>query len=802
MILRRILFLVTVLLWSLNLMAQQLPGGIPIDQLTDQQLMQFVQSNNLSGLSEAELEAKARERGLTADQIQKLKARVAGMNLPTAGAVKKGDAIDEKRKPINYLLPKSAPDSINGLLIYGSEIFTKDNLTFEPNVNMATPNHYVFGAGDQINVDVFGYSDKTQKYTISPDGTIRIPNIGPVKLAGLSISDARAKLINVMSKLYPGLKGGNTGIELTLAQMRSIRVNLIGEITRPGTYTLSSVSTIANAMYAAGGPTSIGSYRNIELVRAGKVIAHFDLYRYLFNGDLSENKLLQDDDVVRVAAYAARVELRGAVKRKAIYELKPTETLKDVFDYAGGLADAANRSSVKVFRYGSVEQEVLSLDVDQASAFSIKTGDRILVDEVSKRFTNRVVINGAVITKGSFSITNLPTLKDLLDKAKLEEDAYLERAFIRRLGNDMQPEIVSIDLREVLAGKQNLTLKREDSIHVYRSRELMPDYTIEVEGEVNSPSKYPFASNIRIQDVVLLAGGFKDGATKKLVEVSRRIRDANTESSFSYAKVYTVDLDKTTNDAALDYVLEPFDIVEIRRSPNYRPQGKITIEGEVNYPGNYSIQGAQERISDLIKRAGGLKPGAYAEGALLLRKTFEGEANKNSQVLQSKINTFRASFTDTAKAAAADSLLMTDLKRVNLDLSKALANPGSIYDFYMIDGDVLSVPQPLQTVQTFSGVYFPKKILYRPHLSFKRVIKESGGALPTGQLGRAYVLYPNGKIKSAHRYVLFRTYPRLKPGAEVYVPVKKKGNGITVGEIVGFSSMLASLVSLFYLITK
>ncbi|MFZ9299906.1 MAG: polysaccharide biosynthesis/export family protein [Chitinophagaceae bacterium] len=330
MVLRRTLSLFFAFLFFALAALAQLPGGINIEQLSDQQLMQFVQSNNLSGLSEADLEAKAREKGLSADQIQKLKARVAGLNAGTPNAVKPTSPATEARKPIPYLLPKNSPDSINGLLLFGSEIFTKDNLTFEPNLNIPTPTNYVLGAGDQINVDVFGYSDKTQKYTISADGTIRIPMIGPVKLGGLPIADARNKLISALSRVYPGLRGGNTSLQLTLAQLRSIQVNLIGEITKPGTYTLPSVSTIANALYAAGGPTSIGSYRNIELVRGGKVIARFDLYRYLFNGDLTENKLLQDDDVVRVSAYQTRVEVRGAVQRKAVYEVGANDKLSAI----------------------------------------------------------------------------------------------------------------------------------------------------------------------------------------------------------------------------------------------------------------------------------------------------------------------------------------------------------------------------------------------------------------------------------------------------------------------------------------
>lgn len=774
---------------------------INIDQLTDQQLMQFIQANNLSGLSEAELEAKAKERGLSADQIQKLKTRVTSLNPQPAGNNKKSDEqAADQRKPVNYLLPKPRPDSINGLIIFGSDIFTKDNLTFEPNLNLPTPNQYVLGAGDQIKVDVFGYSDKTQSFTISPDGTIRYPNIGPIKLGGLTITEAKTKLQSQLVKIYPGLRGGNTQLQITLGQIRAIRVNLIGEITKPGTYTMSSVSTIANALYAAGGPTNIGSYRNIQLIRAGKPVANFDLYAYLFKGDLTENKLLQDDDVIRVAPYQNRVELRGAVKRRAIYELKSTEPVQQLLDFAGGLADSANRRFVKIARYGEKEQEMQTVAAAQWNTYPLQTGDRVYVDSISMRFSNRVQISGAVLTPGIYSLASAPNLKDLVEITGLQEDAYLERVVVRRLKSDFQAEMLGLDLREIIQGKQNFILQREDSIHIYRHTELSPTFTLQVEGAVNKPGVFPYAQKMKLYDAILLAGGWADGASKNLVEVARRNRDYSGKTTQDFSTIYSVNMDELADMSALQFGLEAFDIVSVRKMPGYRQQMQVSIEGEVNYPGTYAISGNKERVSSLIKRAGGLREGAFPEGAFLLRKTFEGLTANDSIILENKLATLKSSFTDTVKAKQADSLLSGEMKMVGLHLLKAIERPGSLDDIYLVEGDVIKIPQQLQTVQTFSGVYFPKKVVYRPGLRFGDVLRESGGVLPLGQKSRGYVVNANGSVSTTKKFLFFKKYPTITPGAEVYVPVKKQGKGLSTAEIVGLTSALSSIVSMLFLV--
>jgi protein involved in polysaccharide export with SLBB domain len=782
------------LLLTVILASAQLPGGINIDQLTDQQLMQYAQSSGLMGLSDAELEAKAKEKGLSADQIQKLKARMQALN----PGDQKQDAKKEEnsvRKPVTNITPKSNPDYINGLMIFGSDFFTKENLTFEPNLNIPTPRNYTIGGGDELKIDIYGFSDKSQTLKVTPDGFIRYPNIGPIKLAGLSFDEAKTKLTNELSRIYPGLKSGSTSLQLTLGQIRTIKVNLIGEITKPGSYSVSSLSTIANALYAAGGPTRIGSYRNIELVRGGKVIAKFDLYDYLLKGDLSANKVLQDDDVIKVATYTSRVELRGSTKRAAIYELTANDKLTDLLKYSGGLSDNANKSFFRVNRFGKQEKEVMVVKSEDANAFVLQTGDQLYIDSLSNIYKNRLSISGAVNYEGVYSLETTPTLKELISIAKPKDDASKERAILRRLKYGYIPEMIGFNLDDVLNGSFNLPLQKEDSIHIYSNKEIKDIYQITVKGEVNKPENFLFARGMQVQDAVLLAGGYKDGASRKLVEVARRIRDTSSAtSSPQYAIILSADLSAGNNPIALSTLLEPFDIVAIRKAPGYKEQMSVSIEGEVQLPGSYTISSNQERLSDLVKRVGGIKEGGFPEGAFLLRKTFEGLIPSDTVILKNKLATLKSTFTDTLKAKQADSLLKGDMKMVGIRLEEVIKTPGSLYDVILEDGDIIKVPKKIETVQTFSGVYFPKKIVYRDGLSLKQVIRESGGVLPGGQRKKSYVVYPNGEVRSTKSFLFVRSYPTVKPGSEIYVPVKElKKGGTSAAEIVALSTGLATL---------
>jgi protein involved in polysaccharide export with SLBB domain len=778
----------------------QVPVAVNVDQLTDQQLLQFIQNSNLAGLSESELELKAKEKGLSAEQIEKIKLRVQSLNI-ASGKVNGSDSKNSetaKRSPITTISPKSEPDVINGLVIYGSEIFTKQNLTFEPNMNIPTPKNYVLGNGDELKIDIYGFSEKSQSLKVSPDGFIRYPNIGPIKMAGLSIDEAKVKLTSVLGKLYPGLSSGTTSLQLSLGQIRSIHVNLIGEISKPGQYTISSLSTIANALYAAGGPTKIGSYRNIDLVRNGKTIAKFDLYDYLLKGDLSSNKMLQDEDVIVVSPYKKRVEVNGGVKRVGIYEVSTTDKLSDLINYVGGLTDNANKLFVRVVRYGKQDNEIYTVGYQELNGFELQSGDKITVDLIGANFKNRITINGAVYYSGVYSLEKVVTLKDLISISKPMEEAYKKRAILRRLQNDFTPEILSFDLDEVNNGTFNIDLKREDSIYIYKNSELKEMPSIQIRGDVNKPSSYFFAKGIKLEDAILIAGGFKEGASKKFIEVARRINDtAATNSNPTYANVYTLDL-SSYNKQGLQFDLEPFDIITIHKSPGYKEQISINIEGEVMFPGSYAISNSGERLSDILTRAGGMKSGGYAEGAYVLRRTFENPISSDDVLLKNKTSNLKDANFDSSKTSQIDVAFKENYKVLGIRLDEVLKNKGSIYDVILEDGDIIKIPKYVESVQTFSGVYFPKKIVYRNGLTVSQVLRESGGVIPNGLKRRSYVVYPNGEVKSTKKILFFRTYPKLKPGSEVYVPVKKESKQLSTVEIMAITTGIATLATVIF----
>ena len=792
--------IIAVFLFASFSFAQQ--TAINIDQLSDQQLMQYLGMANGSGMSEADAIAKAKEKGLSDDQIQKLRQRIQSLNGGSAGAKGASDTADFRSGGINKA-PVNAVLMINGLPVFGSSLFAKENLIFEPNLQIPTPVNYQIGTGDQLNIDLFGYSDANFKLKVSPDGNIRIPNLGPVKVAGLNFESAQQKIKSQLSKIYPQIGSGQTSVQVTLGNIRSIRVTLIGEIKKPGTYTLPSLATIANALYVSGGPDTIGSYRNIQLVRNGKTISVFDLYDFLLKGDLHNNLRLEDDDIIRVNPYETRVAITGAIKRKAIYEAKPSESLQDMVTVAGGFGDNAYREFIRLVRNGNNSKEAITVKAEQLGGFKLQSGDSCFIDSISMRFTNKLVITGAVSHPGVYSVQEFASLKPLLQTAVLREDAYLQRAMIRRRNADYIPKTVDVNLADILAGNTDISLQREDIIRIFSLLELRAKDSVTINGEVNKPGSYNFADSMQLQDLILMAGSFNDGASRAVIEVSRRIKDSTIKEGETdkYAIVNTVTLNKSLDkSASLPVVyLQAYDIVSVRKDPSYKEQITVDIQGEVLYPGKYTVQNNQETISALVKRAGGLRTTAYAEGGMLLRNTFSDTIESN--LSEDRINTIR---NQTKGADSLSSSLINSISKnkkiVNISLQSALDKPNSFNDIKLQAGDVLHIPKYPETVQSFGAVYVPKKVVYNKELSFKRIIDESGGFLIQASHKKSYVMYPNGEIKTTKHFLFFRSYPPIKPGAEVYVPLKDKRNAFSITELAGITALLTGIITTFYLI--
>lgn len=768
-------------------------SSINIDALSDAQFQAYVQQAQLSGLSESELEAKAKERGLSASQIMQIKARMASLNGGNSmGDKKSNNATYESRKPINTRNEFKREEK-GGLKIFGSEFFTNANLTFEPNMRIATPSNYVLGVDDELSIDIFGFSEKTAKYKINTEGQIRIPNIGPVFLSGLTIEEAKTKLKSVMAKTYPGLNSGKTFLQISLGQIRSIRVTLIGEVSQPGTYEMSSLSTLANALYASGGPSDNGSFRKIDLIRNGKRIVTFDLYDFLLNGDLTKNILLKDDDIIKVHPYAVRLSLTGAVKRAAIYESEPGENLGTVIEkYASGFADSANRNKITIQRFGELGKSILNVDFKNINTFSLKSSDSIVVGAIPKRFENRVVVAGAVFYPNSYSSIAYPTLGELLKAAQIKENAFTNRALLFRTNESKDTTVTAINLNN--SNDLSLVLRNDDSLHIYSKKSLKePSYVI-ITGEVNTPDSFAYAAGLRLEDLILLAGGLKDRASLKEVEVLRRIRKDPTLSDTSvYNTILKFNLQDslTFNNSQAAIELEPYDVINVKNLPRNQAAGYVTINGEVLFPGTYLLNTKKDRISDIFTRAGGILSTGSLSSGYFLRNTYQ--AALKGEVLEIKKALAKQLSNDTLTQKFSDSTLSKEKVLMSVNLQKALENPGSNDDIILEEGDMITIPKTPVSVQAFGGVNIQKKVNFYPGLRTRKLIKESGGFAENANRGGTYILYPDGKIRTANNYVFFRTYPKLVPGAELYVPIKKNKRGLSTAEIMGISSSIIGL---------
>ena len=802
----KILLIILVLGLGTNQVSAQVPP-MNIENMTDQQLIILMSQYQLYGLSELEMEMKAREKGLSSDQITLLKKRMAMLdpsilkeiNAPTKTVADPYEprAKVATKKPVGSV----KHDTSSSLRPFGAAIFDNEDLSFEPNINIPTPQNYVIGVNDQIVVDVYGVSDLTKRLKVTSEGDIRFPNLGPVKVAGLTVEDARVKMRKALTKIYPGMVNGSVSVQISVGQIRSIRVTLIGEIVRPGNYDISALSTLMNALYASGGPNEIGSFRSIELVRNGKSLVVFDLYDFLLKSDLTKNLLLQDGDVIRVNPYTTRVAVKGLVKKPALFDVKPNESAADMIRYAGGFADIGYKEVIRVYRMGARNKELISVKAAQLPQFKLVSGDTLVIAALADMYTNRVTINGAVYYSGAYGINELPTLRDVLLAAKPKEDAYVNRALLRRLKPDFNPEFINFNINDVLEGKFNIPLVREDSIQIYRINELREKYSVTIDGEIIRPGVYNFSENMSVQDLVLMANGYKDGASLQKIEVSRRLRVAsNTQKdSAVYSLIKDIDL-SAGNTADLEFKLNPFDIVSVRKSPIYKEQISVIIEGEVVYPGKYTLAGNAERISDLVKRAGGLKQKGFAGGAMLIRRTYRDISENDAATINSKANLIN---TQSGKAAtitsSSDTSIINDLyneqKAVGIKLDQILATPGSAEDLFLLEGDMLKVPKELQTIQTFGAVNVPKQIVFHEGISFREAMRESGRYSMNASRKNAYVIYPNGQVRKTKNFLFFRFHPEIKKGTEIYVPARRPKGKLSTGEVVGIFSSVTSLAT-------
>jgi protein involved in polysaccharide export with SLBB domain len=830
--------------------AQSSYSNVKVDELSDAQVQQLMQRAESAGYNDAQLEQMAAAQGMKQEEVLKLRARVEALR-KNGGAVdtkassqssndndqagRSYNAADTTNNKKNAQLDKTKSelrDAFGNLIpkIFGSELFKNADIKFEPNLRMATPKSYIIGPDDQLLIDLTGDNEANYKLQVSPDGTIRLQYVGLVSVGGLSIEQAITKIRSVMSRTYPGLKNGRTNVSVNLGNIRSIKITLLGEVVKPGSYTLSSLSTVFNALNASGGPNENGSFRKIQVIRNNKVVTTIDVYDFLLKGIQVGNIRLQDQDVINIPVYQTRVEMSGEVKRPALYEVVNPESLEDVINFAGGFSNKAYTAKIKVLQNTNKERRISDVSADDFRKYNPLNGDKYIVETILDRFANRVEIAGAVFRPGQYELENGLTLKQLIQKADgLKEDAFLNRGYISRLNSDNSMALLSFDVDKILKGiEKDIPLRREDKVTISSIFDLREEYKVDIKGEVRNPGVFNYSEGMTLESLIQMAGGFKEGATPNRIEIARRIKNSDATSiSAKTAEILNVSVSPDLKLKDSTFILQPFDIVSIRTSEGYQVQQQVKVEGEVLYPGIYTIIRKDERISDVIKRAGGLTVLSFAEGASLKRPGSERDENelrdangklkskkslstsnrnaidKDEEEMQKLANLKRlqgAGVQDTAQLIQEVKILGSDL--VGIDLVKILKSPASKYDLLVEDGDIIRVPKQLQTVKVTGEVLRPTNIVYSPNKSMKQYINGAGGFTYNANKKSAYIQYANGSVDAGRKFLFFNNYPSVKPGAEIFVPKRAPREKFGVAGIAAVSAALSGLITALVLILR
>lgn len=794
-----------------------LSGVVMAQQMSDDQVIQYVKEANKSGKSQKQITTELLRRGVTKEQVSRIQQKYSESNTVSnksnemPSQLRQRTLVDDgggQRRTTDYSEVGMLDETVGGRVdnradntattdnasqIFGHDVFTNRNLTFEPSINLATPVDYRLGPGDEVIIDVWGASENTIRQSISPEGTIQVSGLGPVQLSGMTVKDANAYLQREFSKIYSGISGSEptSQIKLTLGDIRTIQINIMGEVAVPGTYTLSSFSSVFHALYRAGGVNKIGSLRSIKVVRNGKTIADLDVYDYLMKGKMKDDIRLQEGDVIIVNPYESLVRIAGKVKRPMFYEMKPTETVATILNYAGGFTGDAYKKAVRIIRKSGREHQVYNVDEMDYSVFRLDDGDSISVDAVLKRFENRVEIRGAVYRSGLYELSGtVNTVKQLIKKAEgLRGDAFLNRALLDRENEDLSHEVIAVDLGGLLKGTvADIPLQKNDILYIPSIHDLKEEETISIHGEVASPGTFLFSKNMTIEDLLVQSGGLLEAAATTKVDITRRIKDPKSTSFSSVlGKTYSFDIkDGLVVGGEGDFHLEPFDEVYVRKSPAYRKQQNVVVAGEVLFGGNYALVKKNERLSDLISKAGGITPDAYVKGARLIRKMTEEEQRRQADAVR------MARMGEGKDSISVEKLNISDTYTVGINLEKAISNPGSDFDLVLREGDVLFIPEYINTVKISGAVMDPNTVLYKRGESLRYYINQAGGYGNLAKKKKAYVVYMNGTVSRLKS----RDKKAIEPGCEIIVPSKEEKKRMSTAEILGMGSTTASIAAM------
>ena len=795
--------------------------------MTDQQIIQFAKDEAKAGTSQSQIVTKLMQRGVKIDQIRRLRQQYdkqisssgltqradnavnaaatrmrtnnAGTTTQDLSTAKVGttgsietDASDDVNLVENDVQANSSVSKGTGKKVFGRDIFNNRALTFEPQMNIATPQNYVLGPGDQVVVDIYGASQKTLSLTISPEGTITVPDYGPISVSGLSVAGAQAKLRKTLGSQY-----ASSNLQLTVGQTRSIMVNVMGEVKAPGTYTLSAFATVFHALYRAGGINDLGTLRNVKVYRAGKLVTIVDIYEYILNGRLAGNIMLHDNDVIQVGPYDCLVGITGNVKRPMFYEMRKNESVSTLLKYAGGFTGDANKKSVRLVRQSGERYAVYNVDEFDMPNFKLADGDAITVDGMIDRYENMVEVKGAVFRPGMFQLgSHVTTVKSLVEAAEgVTEDASTSRVVLHRLLPDRSLETVPVDLQGILNGTvADIPLNNEDVLFIPTKEDLIKDRTLTITGEVLSPGVYQYAANTTIEDLIVMAGGLTDQASMAKVDVSRRIRNPRaTAKSSDIAKTFTFSLkDGLVIDGDRGFMLEPYDVVHVRRSPAYSTARNITVTGEVNYEGSFTLENKKMRLSDAVNMAGGVTDAAYLRGARLVRVMNDEERVREEATLLAIKNIL----TENGDSIASNKLQLGDTYVVGIELDKAVANPGCAHDILLREGDKIFVPEYNASVKVAGDVFYPNTVSFIDGKGYKYYVNQAGGFGNRARKSKTFIVYQNGTIGIASKGA------KPEPGCEIVVPSKKRRAPFNLGTALSAGTSLASLATMVVALTK
>jgi len=835
-------------------------SSVNYTNMTNNQLQQLFQEASSKGYNYNDILKAAEAQGLTAEEIDTLDKRFNSLN--TRASKNSNIPNQESRlRNTNYSdisLQESQLGNLNNdgveypkmkSDLFGFDVFKGNSLlTFQSNLNIPTPAGYILGSGDKLFIDIYGQSEAYYQIEISPEGTIILENFGPIHLSGLTVENATKRIENRLSKVYLGINGDkkNTFVNVSVGKSRTIKVNIVGEVDVPGSYTLSAFNTVYNALYVAGGITENATLRDVKVYRNNKLISKVDIYKYLTAGDASGDIALENNDLILVKPYTNRVTLNGAVKIEGRFELLKNESLQDLLNYASGFNEQAYTKTIKVKRVSDGEHIVADINKDQFEIFTPKSGDVFQVDKVLDRYKNRVIVNGAVYRPGVYAITKGLGVKGLLAKTEgLKQDALTTTANIIRTNEDLSTSSITFNLRDVLSGKdQDILLQKEDVLTITSKNEIKEDDYVEIAGAVNQPGIYTYSKGMKLKDLILKARGFDKTAAETRVEISRKLKDSNADKS-KLSQVIVVDISKEFDDLENEnnIMLSPFDHITVRTNPNFKEKQFVYVDGQVNYPGLYAIESKSERVSDLLKRSGGVNEFAYPNGATLIRKTeyykketefdkqqttllalkenlitetdslsefdsgllkrINSDLDKLSLLTQEEKNILNKS-TNFTISAKKDSLqpyllpkeeLFNTTESIAIDLSEIIKNNGSISDLLVQSGDTLFVPKKLETVRLRGELLNPTTVRHQNNKTTKYYINNAGGFKSRADKSKTYVIYPNGLARATKKFLFFNIYPKVVAGSEIIVPQKlEKKSSLGIGNLTGIFTTVATLV--------